>query len=314
LALLPTFGCSKSRHTADEKYYLVASNIKLPYWQMALKGLERASSDLKVQVDMVGPETYDANEQREEFRRTVSKKPAGILVSAADPALMKSEIDAAVNAGIPVLTMDSDAPESRRLFFIGTNNYQAGLTGGRLLVKKLGGKGNVVVFTIPAQTNLIERLRGYQDAIADSQIKIVQTVDIHGNAATAFDSAMEILDKSKLSVDGFVCLEATAGKEVAEVLNRHNMQGKTVIAMDTDDSTLGWVEKGVIAATIGQKPFTMAYFGVRMLDDLHHNKPQPLSADWAQNLQALVPSVVDTGATLIDSSNVQSIRQTAAEK
>ena len=112
-----------------------------------------------------------------------------------------------------------------------------------------------------------------------------------------------------MNVDAFVCLEATSGKEVADVLNRNNMQGKIVIAMDTDEQTLGWIEKGGIVATLGQKPFTMAYVGLRMIDDLHHNKPQPLGSDWTRNLRALVPSAVDTGSALIDRSNVGSIRQ-----
>jgi len=239
----------------------------------------------------------------------VAKKPSGILVSPADPQLLKGEIDAAIAAGIPVITVDSDAPGSRRLFFVGTNNYQAGLTGGRLLAQKLGGKGNVVLMTIPAQANLIERRRGYEDAFADTSIKIVQAVDIRGDPGIAFDKTKEIIANKNLNVDAFVCLEATSGKEVADVLTRNNMQAKTVIAMDTDDQTLAWIEKGGIAATIGQKPFTMAYVGLRMADDLHHNTPQPLGGDWTRNLRSLVPSGVDTGSALIDRSNLATIRQ-----
>src|SRR5688572_4403724 len=104
VALLMIGGCSKSRHGAEEKYYLVASNIKLPYWQGAGEGLSRAASELKVSAEMVGPDTYDAQQQRDEFRRIVAKKPSGILVSAADPALMKDEINSAIAAGIPVVT------------------------------------------------------------------------------------------------------------------------------------------------------------------------------------------------------------------
>jgi ribose transport system substrate-binding protein len=303
--------CSQPRHGGDERYYLVASNIKIPYWQAAAEGLNRAAGEMKVTAQMVGPDKYDANEQREHFRSTVAKKPAGILVSAADPELLKGDIDAAVAAGIPVVTLDSDAPGSRRLFFIGTNNYQAGLTGGRLLAQKLGGKGNVVMMTIPAQANLIERRRGYEDAFADTAIKIVQTIDVHGDPSLAFDKTKEIVTSQKLNVDAFVCLEATSGKEVADVLNRNNMQGKIVIAMDTDEQTLTWIEKGGILATLAQKPFTMAYVGLRMIDDLHHNQPQPLGGDWTKNLRALVPSAVDTGSTLIDRSNIAIARQPA---
>ena len=309
VGLVLSSACSQPRHAGDERYYLVASNIKIPYWQAAADGLNRAASEMKVTALMIGPDKYDPNDQREHFRAAVAKKPSGILISAADPELLKGDIDSAIAAGIPVITVDSDAPGSRRLFFVGTNNYQAGLTGGRLLVQKLGGKGSVVMFTMPTQANLIERRRGYEDAIADTSIKIVDTVDVRGDPTVAFDKTKEIISNKKMNVDAFVCLEATSGKEVADVLNRNNVQGKVVIAMDADEQTLTWIEKGGIVATLGQKPFTMAYVGLRMIDDMHHNKPQPLAGDWTRNLRAVVPSAVDTGSALIDRSNVGSIRQ-----
>lgn len=303
-------GCQSSMHAPDEKYYLVASNIKLPYWQAAANGLAGAAGQLRIQAEMVGPATYDPKAQQEELRRIIAKKPSGILVSAADPELLKGDIDSAISAGIPVVTMDSDAPGSQRLFFVGTNNYDAGLIGGRVLARQLKGKGSVVVFTIPKQANLEERLHGYRDALVTfPQISITDVVDIRGNAAMAFDKTVEILGSSKKNVDAFVCLEATAGKEVAEVLNRQKIEGKTVVAMDTDDGTLEWIERGGIVATIGQKPYTMAYVGLKVLDDLHHHKPQPLAADWAQNLLSPIPAMVDTGATLIDKGNLGDIRK-----
>jgi ribose transport system substrate-binding protein len=81
--------------------------------------------------------------------------------------------------------------------------------------------------------------------------------------------------------------------------------------MDTNQGTLDWIEKGMIAATVAQKPFTMAYYGLRMLDDLHHNKPARLDSDWRQDLRAVVPSVVDTGSSLITRENLSSIRRSA---
>ena len=88
------------------------------------------------------------------------------------------------------------------------------------------------------------------------------------------------------------------------MLDRKKVKDKVVVAMDTDAETLEWIQKGVIAATIGQKPFSMAFFGVKMLDDLHHHPLSPLSATWAQDPFAPIPTLVDTGATLIDKGNV----------
>ncbi|HEY3739380.1 MAG TPA: substrate-binding domain-containing protein [Bryobacteraceae bacterium] len=300
--------CSSSRHAPEELYFLVGSNTKLPYWQEAAKGLDAGAANMGVQAQFVGPEAYNPKEQLEAFRRAVSKKPTGIMISASDKTLLNDDINSALAAGIPVITMDSDAPASHRLFFIGTNNYHAGVMGGRLLVEKLGRKGNVVVFTIPAQENLTERLKGYQDAIANTDIKIVQTIDDRGDPTVAFDKTTEMMEK-KEKVDAFVCMDSTAGSEVAEALSRKEIKGKIIIAMDSNEGTLGWIEKGMIAATIGQKPYTMAFYGLHLLDDLYHHKPKTLDGNWAQNLEAPIPAAVDTGSTMIDQSNLSLIRK-----
>ena len=73
----------------------------------------------------------------------------------------------------------------------------------------------------------------------------------------------------------------------------------------------------MITATIGQKPFTMAFYGVKMLDDLYHNKLSPLGNNWAQDSFSRIPTYVDTGATLIDKHNVETYlkeRESATSK
>jgi len=308
-ALLLLSSCGSSGH-AGEKYYLVATNIKIPYWQIAQTGLAKSASELRAQAELTGPDKYDPKAQVDEFRRVLAMKPAGILVSPADPEILRQPISDAIAAGIPVVTMDSDAPGSQRLVFVGTNNYQAGMIGGRLLAKQLKGKGTVVVYSIPAQANLEERLRGYRDALASSpNINITQVLDVHGSPEAAFDQTSQLLEANKTPVNAFVCLEALACKEVADVLQRKKVQDKVVIAMDTDDATLEWIEKGVITATIAQRPYTMAYYGLKLIDDLHHHRPQPMNAHWDQILRSPIPSIIDTGATLVDRSNIAEIRR-----
>ncbi|HUM05619.1 MAG TPA: substrate-binding domain-containing protein [Terriglobales bacterium] len=299
-----------SEHSSDELYVLVSANIQVPYWKTAGAGFSQSASQLKVRYDFVGPDEYDPKAEKDAFDKAVAKKATGILVSAADAKLLKDSIDAAIGAGIPVITVDSDAPASKRLFFIGTNNYQAGVTGGLRLAAELKGKGNVVVFTMPAQANLAERLRGYRDALeSHPEIKIARVVDIAGDPRVAFDTTTEILGKEKDKVDAFVCLEAQAGKEVATVLNSNKVTNKVVIAMDTDPDTLEWIRKGVIAATISQKPYTMTYVGLRMLDDLYHHKLPNMSSDFSKDVFAPVPAFVDTGSALVDKANVEAFIQ-----
>ena len=293
---------------SGETYIFVSTNVKIPYWQTASAGFAKSAEDLKVGYQFTGPDTYDPAGERRAFDEAVQKKPSGILVSAADANLMKDSIDRAIAAGIPVIAVDSDAPASKRLFFIGTNNYQAGVAGGKRLVQELKGHGTVVLFTMPSQHNLIERLRGYKDALEGSpQIKIAHTVDMQGDPRVAFDSTTQFLANDKKEhIDAFVCLEALSGKEVATVLSNDNIKGRVIIAMDTDPDTLEWIRKGVIAATIGQKPYTMAFVGLKMLDNLHHQNLPTLDKDWNHDSFAPIPAFVDTGSDVVDKSNVES--------
>jgi ribose transport system substrate-binding protein len=307
--LLSCLSCG-SAHSGDEYFVLVAANLQVPYWQTAGAGFAKAGDQLKVRTAFVGPQNFDPAAERAALDQAVQKQATGILLGVTDAALLKDSIDKAIAAGIPVITVDSDAPASKRLFFIGTNNYQAGLAGGQRLAKELNGKGNVVVFTMPEQPNLQDRLRGYREALDRAPgIKITRVVDIQGDPRIAFDTTTQIVGKERDKVDAFVCLEAQSGKEVAGVLNTYRVTGKVVMAMDTDQETLEWIQKGGIAATIAQKPYTMAFVGLQMADNLYHHKPPSLDSDWSRDSFAPMPTFVDTGSALIDKSNVASFLQ-----
>jgi len=302
--LAPLLSCG-SEHSG-ETYILVSVNLKVPYWQSAGAGFAQSGQQLKVAYMVTGPNSYDPAAEREALQSAVSKKPSGILISVADANLLKDDIDGAIKAGIPVVTLDSDAPASKRLFFIGTNNFQAGQMGGKRLAQELNSKGNVAVFTMPSQPNLNERLRGYLDALEGyPQIKVTHIVDIKGDPRIAFDTTTQFLGNDKKEhIDAFVCLEAISGNEVATVLDNNGIKGRIVIAMDADPGTLGWIQKEVIAATISQKPYTMAFLGLKMLDDLHHEGLATLDSDWTRDSFAPVPAFVDTGSALVDKSNL----------
>jgi ribose transport system substrate-binding protein len=309
VALFVTSLLSCAAHDSNEYYVFVAANLQVPYWQAAGAGFTKAAGLFKVRADFVGPNSYDPKAERDALDQAVQQKATGILLGVTDPVLLQDSIDKAIAAGIPVITMDSDAPASKRLFFIGTNNYAAGVSGGMRLAEELKGKGNVVVFTMPDQRNMQDRLRGYRDTLEHAGIKITRVVDIQGDPRIAFDTTTQILGKEKDQVDAFACLEAQSGKEVAGVLNSYKITDKVVMAMDTDPETLDWIKKGGIAATIAQKPYTMAFVGMQMLDNLYHQKPPSLETDWSKDSFAPIPSFVDTGSALIDKNNVDSFLQ-----
>jgi ribose transport system substrate-binding protein len=306
LLVLSIFTAGCDRHNKSEQYFLVATNTRLPYWQSAHAGFTKAAAEYGVTEDMRGPDTFTPTIEVDEFRAAMARKPAGILVSVSDPNLMTPEINKAIAAGVPVITIDSDAPTSQRLFFIGTNNLEAGRLGGQRVAAQLNGKGNVVFFTMPGQPNLDERLKGYKDVFSNYPgLKVVEVFDMKGESGTAMDKAQEYLARTGASkIDAFICLEASAGKDVGEAFKRAKTQNVVLMAMDVDRATLDLVKDGTIQATISQKPYTMALLGLKALDDLHHYPLKPMGADWGSDPSSPLPAFIDTGVSLVDKSNV----------
>jgi len=290
LAVAFTSGCGE-RHSKKEVFYLIGANMKLSYWQTAADGFNRAAAQYQVTAKVEGPDTYDAQAELAALHSAIAAKASGILISVADAAVLTPEINAAVSAGIPVITIDSDAAASRRLYFIGTNNLEAGRMGGKRIIEKLGGKGNIVFFKLGDQPNIDERLKGFKEVLATRpDIHISAEVDMKGVATNAFDWTQEsmVLTGPK-KIDAYVSLDSTSGKVVADAVNQETLDG---------------IKAGAIDATIAQKPFTMAYYGLKMLDEVYHDPPKDLAKDYSADSFAPYPSFVDTGTSIVDQSNV----------
>jgi ribose transport system substrate-binding protein len=306
-------GCQTPYHQPDERYVLVAANINLPYWQEALAGLNDIGKNAGVKVDFVGPATFSPNEELTAFQQTVAQHPSGILVSVTDPKLFKDPIDHAIMQGIPVICIDADAPDSNRVMFIGTDNFRAGQDSGKRMATLLGGQGKVVIITLPGQLNSEDRVRGVNEALKKYPgVQVIQTIDDKGDSRVAFDAISALLQK-KEKIDGIICLEATGGEGAADALHQVDMTGKIkIVAFDKGPQTLEAIDRKWITATVAQKPYVMAYYGVRFLDDLHHNVVHEFK-DWATAPTAPLPTFVDTGTTLIDSSNLATFQKALAE-
>jgi len=310
--VLGAASCQKPYHDEKERYVFVATNIKLPYWQEAEAGLRDGAQQLGVKAELVGPENFDAQEELRAFQKTVSENPAGILVSVARPDLFQDAINAAVANGIPVVTVDSDAPDSKHVMFVGTDNFRAGQESGKRMGEILKGKGNVVIITIPGQLNLDERARGVNEALKKYPgVKIIQTLDDNGDPRVANDSISALI-KGKANFEGVLCLEASGGSGAAEALHRLDLQGKIpVVAFDKDPNTLDWIDRGVINATIAQKPYVMSYYGLKFVDDLHHNAVHEFK-EWRTAPSYPLPKWVDTGTAVVDKSNLATFREALA--
>ncbi|HYT18620.1 MAG TPA: substrate-binding domain-containing protein [Candidatus Polarisedimenticolia bacterium] len=303
--------CAKRYHAETEKYYFVATNINLPYWQEAEAGFLDAAKALGVRAELTGPTTYDPGAEATMFRDIVEKQPSGICLSAARTDFFRADIDKAIAAGIPVICVDADVPESKRLLYIGTDNVRAGRESLKRMAA-LAPKGNIVVVTIPGQRNLDDRLAGVADALKNfPALKLTKILDDKGDWRNAFDQISDLILK-KEKIDGIVCLEAAGGPGAADALGRFNMEGKLpIVAFDKDPKTLDLIEKGAISSTIAQKPYVMSYYGLRFLDDLHHNAVKEFK-DWRTAPASPLPSGVDTGTAVVDKSNLNAFREAMA--
>jgi ribose transport system substrate-binding protein len=316
LAMGLTFTSGCDRHSNKEVFYLISVNAQMPYWQTVAAGFNKAAAQYKVTARVAGPENYDSQAELAELQKAVAAKPAGILVQAADAAVLQPGIDAAISAGIPVITVDSDAAGSKRLYFIGTNNLEAGRLGGQRLVTKLGGKGNVVIFAFSGQPNIEERLKGLKDVFSTHpDLKIVDVIDVKGDRNAAFDRTQQYMALTgPKKIDAFVSLESASGKIISDAVSRTGGHDRTVLAWDVNQDTLDGIKSGVIDATVAQKPFTMGYAGLKALDEVFHNPPAQLNQDFSADSFSPYPDFVDTGTSLVDKSNVDVYIAAAAGK
>ena len=313
LAAITTLGsCQKPYHEDSERYVFVAANVKLPYWERAQEGFMDSAKVLKVKAAFTGPDRYDPDAELKAFQDTAASHPSGILVSPARPEIFKDAINAAVQAGIPVICVDSDSPASQRLLFIGTNNFRAGMESGEQIAELMHGHGSLILITIPGQFNLDERARGVQEVLKKyPSVHITNIVNDSGVSQLAADNLSTLL-QNKAPMDGILCLEASGGPGAAKALDNVGMAGKIpLVAMDANPETLDWISKGVIAATVAQKPYTMAFYGLRMLDDLHHNVVHQFG-DWRTAPTSPLPRVIDTGTAVINAKNVEDFKDALA--
>ena len=312
LAALGLSSCQQPYHEPEEHYVFIASNINLPYWQEAQAGLVDAAKQMGVKADFEGPDKFDPKEELDAFQKAVASKPSGIMVSVSRPELFHDAINAAIVVGVPVITVDSDAPETKRVLFVGTDSFRAGQESAKRLAQILQGKGQIVVIMIAGQQNIEERMRGVTEALKKfPEMKVVQSLDDSGDPRVANDGISNLLH-AKTKIDGIISLEASGGEGAAEAVHRQDMDGKiAIVAFDKDPETLDWIEKGVITATVTQKPYVMAYYSLKFADDLHHNAVHDFK-DWRTAPTPPLPTFVDTGTAIVDKTNVKVFRDALA--
>ena len=149
------------------KVSYIPKALNNPVFDLSKKGAEDAGAQLGFEVTWDGPVKSDAAEQVRVMEDVIARQVDAIAVSCNDPATLAPVIDKAVDKGIPVITWDADAPDSKRVFNYGVDQYNNGWKGGNMLASFMEEKGTVAYLTgVPGAFNLEERIRGFKDAIA----------------------------------------------------------------------------------------------------------------------------------------------------
>jgi len=291
----------------NEVYYTVGMHINNPYWQDHRKGLEAAAQELGVKAIFTGEEGNNAANQIQILEKIISKEPAGILVSPIDPEGMTRVINRAVNSGIPIVCIDSDAPKSDRLCYFGTGNYEAGWEAADLLAKLIANKGEVGVISILGVFCLDERVKGFKDNMHKNypDIEIVSIQNDEGDPYKAVSVTSYIMQANP-DIKGIFGDNSISGVGIAAALKEMNKENKVkIVAFDKDTATIDLIEQGVIDATLVQRTFTMSYYATKFLYDYNHEKVKIASDMTGINP---LPKAVDTGIIVVNKNNASKFR------
>lgn len=141
-----------------------------PFWVWADFGCRRAAGQFGTQAEVQMPSSGSVEEQKRFLETNVVAKFDAVAISPIDPVNQVQMIDAAA-AAMPVICHDSDAPASRRKFYLGTSNYMAGRAAGRLIKEAIPDGGKVMLFVGKMEVlNAQERSQGIIDELSDQPI------------------------------------------------------------------------------------------------------------------------------------------------
>lgn len=308
LPVLAGCGNDKSSSIAGKRgkrpdvYIEVSMLGHLDYFDDHKLGMRLVGEMLGVETDYRGPSTYNIDEMILSLELAIARKPGGLVVVGFEESLTPI-VNKAVEAGIPVVTVDSDLPNSKRCAFVGTGNHRAGYTGGMKMAEILGGEGKVALMTKIGQPNLEERIQGYRDAIGKfPKMQIVQVVDTASDPIRAAQAAANLM-QSYPDLAGLGCVEAAGGAGAATAVKEAVKVGKVkIVAMDRGTEVLQYIEEGVITASIAQQTALMPYYAVLILHTLNH-ADIPITANNPRAGVPACPAIVDTGVIVVDKSN-----------
>ena len=254
-------GCDKGNQptnaTPQKKLRLgfVANNAN-DYWSILRVGCDFAVSELG-DVDLIfrTPKDHTAAAQQEIISQMIADGLDGIAVSPIDAEKQTESLNS-IPTSVLLICADSDAPKSRRLCYIGTDNVAAGKQAAELLKAALPQGGKIVLFVgYPNAQNVAERVEGIKTSLAGSSLEIVETLADEQKVPVAQKNAEDVLVKYP-DLAGMVGLNSYTGPAIFQAVRSAGKAGQVkIVCFDEESDTLAGIAAGDIYGTVGQKPF-----------------------------------------------------------
>lgn len=267
---LGSAACHRDTTTAERTTRTIklafVTNNSADFWTIARRGVEKADAELAdVETEFRLTSDGTAAEQQRVVDDLLTKRVDGIAISPVDPANQVAMLDAAAKQAI-VFTQDSDAPQSQRAVYIGTDNLAAGRQAGQLIRDAIPGGGSVMLFVGKLDAkNAQDRVQGIREALAGSAIRILDvrtddTDDVRAKANAA-DTLVRYPD-----IKGLVGLWSYNGPAILNAVREAGKVGKVkIVTFDEADETLAGVAAGAIEATVVQQPYEFGYQAIHKL-------------------------------------------------
>jgi len=296
MSLLAT-GAAFAKDKADITIAVVPK-VAVPFFDDCNTGAQEAADKLGVKYQWVVPQNTQGSTQVKIVEDLIARHVDGIAISVNEPKSVEGIIKQAVDAGIAVLTFDSDSANSGRSMYIGTINEAAGETMGKAMAEAIGGEGKVAIVTGQlGASNLNERIDGVKKALAAyPNIEIVATEGTEDDLAKGV-SVTEALLRANPDLKGIFGMSQVGGPAVAKVLAQKEFSDRKgvvkVFAFDDLPDTIKGVKDGFIDGIMVQRPVTMGRLAVE------HLVAQITGEE--KN-----PENVDTGVTVVTADNLGS--------
>ena len=294
-------GCSKSggesNNSSTPKKLRLAfvTNTKNDFWATVRYGCNNAAQSLSnVDLDFRFFTGTNAEEQNAILNELAAKGVDGIAVSPID-AEKQAECLNQISAKTLLICVDSDAPASKRAFFIGTDNVLAGTKAANLLKEALPKGGKVILFVgYPNAENATARIQGFTNGLAGADIQVIDTMSDATQPEVAMKNAQEALSKHS-DLAGMVGLYSYNGPALLKAVRSDGKAGQVkIVCFDDDGQTLDGIAAGDIYGTVVQLSARIGYEAISRMDKyLSGDKTQFADGSLLLNSLAVNHAMVD---------------------